>query len=122
MKDKFDDCITAIEALCDPRENLDTRGTAQGLLHAVCDFTFICYLNLWADILEEVNLTQQYLQTKDLTLDKVVTKLDALRLFLHEKRSQLVEHANEQALIKSDQHGISVERRLRFKKRIAGRK
>ena len=48
VKDKFDECITAIEALCDPRENLDTRGTAQGLLHAVCDFTFICYLNIWA--------------------------------------------------------------------------
>ena len=33
-----------------------------------------------------------------------------------------MEHAIEQALIKSDQHGISVERRLRFKKRMAGEK
>ena len=77
--------MTAIETLCDPCENLDTRGTAQGLLHAVCDFSFICYLYLWADILEEVNLTNQYLQTKDLTLDNVVTKLDALRFYLHEE-------------------------------------
>ena len=51
----------------------DTRGAAQGILPAVCDFTFLCYLYFWADILEEVNLTQQYLQTKGLSLDKVVT-------------------------------------------------
>jgi len=31
-----------------------------------------------------------------------------------------VEHAIEQALLKSDQYGISVNRRLRFKKRMAG--
>ena len=49
-----------------------------------------------------------------------MTKLEALRLLLHEKRSHLVEHALEQALLISDQYGISVERRLRFKKRMAG--
>ena len=32
----------------------------------------------------------------------------------------LVVHAIEQALLKSDQYGIPFERRLRFKKRIAG--
>lgn len=31
-----------------------------------------------------------------------------------------MEHAIEQALLKSDQYGISVEKRLRFKKRMAG--
>ena len=46
VKDKFDECVAAIEALCDLRENFDTRGTAQGL----CDFTFLCYLYFWADI------------------------------------------------------------------------
>ena len=120
MKDKFDECVAAIEALCDPHENVDTRGTAQGLLPAVCDFTFLCYLYFWAAVLEEVNLAQQYLQTKGLTLDKVVTKLEALRLFLQEKRNHLVQHAIEQALLKSDQYGISVEKRVRFKKRMAG--
>ena len=79
------------------------------------------YLYFWADILEEVSLTQQYLQTEGLFLDKVVTKLEALSLFLHEKCSYLVEHAIEQALSKSDQYGISVEKRFRFKKkRMAG--
>jgi len=28
VKDKFDECMAAIEALCDPSKNLDTRGTA----------------------------------------------------------------------------------------------
>lgn len=36
-------------------------------------------------MLEEVNLTQLYLQTKGLTLDKVETKLETLRLFMYEK-------------------------------------
>lgn len=120
VKDNFEECVAAIEALCDPRENVETRGAAQGLLPAVCDFTFLCYLYFWAAVLEEVNYTQQYLQTKGLTLDKVVAKLEALRLFLQEERSHLVEHAIEQALLKSDQYGIPVERRLRFKKRMAG--
>lgn len=108
VKEKFDKFVSAIEALCDPHENLVTRGAAQGLLPAVCNFTFLCYLYFWCDVLQEVNLAQQYLQTKGLTLDKVVTKLEALKLFLHEERSHLVEHAIEQALSKSDQYGIAV--------------
>ena len=119
VKDKFDECVAAIEAPCDPRENVDTTGIAQGLLPVVCGFTFLCYLYFWAAVHEEVDLTQQYLQAKGLTLDKVVTDLEALRLFLQEKRSHLVEHAIEQALLKLDQYGIPFERRLRFKKRTA---
>lgn len=119
VKEKFDEIVAAIEALCDPQENLDTRGTAQGLLSAVCNFTFLCYIYFWCNVLEEVNLTQKYLQTKGLTLDKAVTKLEALRLFLYDERSHLVEHAIE-ALLKSNQYGISVERRSIFKKRMAG--
>ena len=103
--------MAAIEAQCDPRENVDTRGTVQDLLPADCDFTFLCYLYFWAAVLEEVDLIQQYLQTKGLTLDKVVTKLEPLRLFLQEKRSHLVEHTIEQALLKSDQYGILFKRR-----------
>ena len=50
----------------------------------------------------------------------MVTKLEALRLFLHEKRSYLVEHAIEQALSKSDQYGISVEENGREQLRDVG--
>ncbi|XP_063794591.1 zinc finger MYM-type protein 1-like [Pseudophryne corroboree] len=120
VKEKLDKFVDAIEALCDVHENVDTRGAAQGLLPAVCDFTFLCYLYFWCDVLQEVNLTQQYLQIKGLTLDKVVAKLEALKLFLHEERSHLVEHAIEEALSKSAEYGIAVQRRARFKKRLAG--
>jgi len=120
VKENFDEFLEAIEALSDAQENLETRATAQNLMHAVCDFTFLCYLYFWCDVLEEVNLAQQYLQTKGLTLDKVVTKLESLRLFLHEERSHLVEHAIQRALLKAEEYEIAVERRARFKKRMAG--
>ena len=61
------------------------------LLPAVCDFTFLCYLYFWGDVLEEVDLAQQYLHTLAVNLDKVVTKLEALNIFLHEERDQLCE-------------------------------
>ena len=121
VKDTFDECVAAIEALCDPHENFDTTGTEKVfyLLYVTPRFSATFTFGL-IYILEEINLTHQYLQTKGLSLDKVVTKLEALRLFLHEKCRYLVEHAIEQALSKSDQYGISVEKRLRFKKRMAG--
>ena len=45
-----------------------------------------CYIYFWGDVLEEVYLAQQYLQTKGVALDKVVTKLELLKIFLHEER------------------------------------
>ena len=52
---------------------METRGKAQGLFPAVCGFTFLCYVYFWSDVLEEIDLAQQYLQTKGVPLDKVVT-------------------------------------------------
>lgn len=40
VKEKFDECVALIEALCDPHEYLDTRDIAHSLLLAVCDFMF----------------------------------------------------------------------------------
>lgn len=40
VKEMFDECVVAIESLCDPHENVDTRYTSQGILPAVCYFTF----------------------------------------------------------------------------------
>lgn len=120
VKEKFEELVLTIEALCDPEENLDTRGSAQCLLVAVCDFTFMCYLHFWCTVLEEVNAAQLYLQTKGLSLDKVSTKLETLRLFLQEERCRLVENAIGQALIKSHDLGIPVERRVRLKKGMPG--
>ncbi|CAN7938939.1 unnamed protein product [Ixodes hexagonus] len=109
-----------MQALCEPQENVDTRGAAQCLLVTVCNFTFLCYLYLWCAVLDEVNAAQLYLQTKGLSLDKVVAKLEALKLFLKEERDRLVRSALEQALVKSNELGIAVERRVRLKKRMAG--
>ncbi|XP_040275768.1 zinc finger MYM-type protein 1-like [Bufo bufo] len=63
VKEKFDMFVSALGALCEPCENMDTRGAAQGLLPAVCDFTFLCYLHFWSDVLREVNDAQQYSST-----------------------------------------------------------
>ncbi|CAN8014051.1 unnamed protein product [Ixodes persulcatus] len=112
-----------MQALCEPQENVDTRGAAQCLLVTVCDFTFLCYFHLWCAVLDEVNAVQLYLQTKGLSLDKVVAKLEALKLSLKEERDRLVGNAIEQALVKSSDLGIPVERRVRLKRRkkIGGR-
>ena len=120
MKEKFNEFVGAIEALSGAHENMDTRGAAQGLLPAVCDFSFLCYLNFWCDVLQEVDLAQNYLQNKGLTLDKVILKLEALALFLKEERNNLVENAIENAVLTSEEFGISMERRVRFKRRMAG--
>ena len=58
VSEKLDQFVDSIEALCDQREHLDTRGKAQGLLLAVCDFTLLIF---WGDVLGEVDLAQQYL-------------------------------------------------------------
>uniref|UniRef100_A0A8C5PE46 TTF-type domain-containing protein n=1 Tax=Leptobrachium leishanense TaxID=445787 RepID=A0A8C5PE46_9ANUR len=120
VRENFDNFVAAIKALCARDENLDTRAAAEGLLPAVCDFTFLCYLYFWSDVLREVNVAQLYMQTKGLSLDKVVTQLETLRLFLYEERSHLVEHAIHCALLKSEEYGIAIERRARFKKRMPG--
>lgn len=116
----YDGLIAAIEALSDPAENLNTRASARTLLPAVCDFTFLCYLYFWCDVLQEVDIAQKYLQTKGLSLDKVLTKLKALEIFLTAERNNLVENAIEKALSKSKEYGIAVERRVRFKTRKPG--
>ena len=47
---------------------------------------FVDSIEALCDVLEGVDLAQQYLQTKGITLDKVVTKLEALKIFLREER------------------------------------
>ena len=54
---KYDHYVDAINALCNPDENLDTKSGAQILLPTVCNFSFLCYLYFWADILKQVDQT-----------------------------------------------------------------
>ena len=76
------------------------------------------YIYFWADILKEVDQTQQYLQYKGLTLDRVVAKLEALRLFFHEQREFLVDSAIQRSIAK--EYDIDVEMRVSYKKRMPG--
>ena len=67
-----------------------------------------------------MNQTQKYLQTKGLSLDKVLIKLEALKLYLISNRSDLVDKCINQALEKSLEYGIQTERRVRCKKIMPG--
>jgi len=59
------------------------------------------------------------LQKKGLSLDKVVTKLDSLKLFLEELRYILAERAVENALSTCADHQIDPEK-MRFRRRMPG--
>ena len=101
----YDHYVDAINALCNPDENLDTKSGAQILLQpfaisSFCDTStsgiplLLGYLYFWADILKVVDQTQQYLQYKGLTLE-------ALKLFLHEQREFLVDSAIQRSVAKA---------------------
>ena len=98
--------VDAFNALCNPGENLDTKSGTQILLPTVCNLSFLCYLYFWADILKEVDQTQQYLQYKGLTLDRVVAKLEALRLLLHERRDFFVDSTIQCSIVKAKEYDI----------------
>ena len=86
----YEKLVKAVEKLCEPTENVDTRGSAEILWTNICNFTFLAYLHLWCHVLEEVNHAQKYLQIKGITLDKSVQKLKTLKLFLQENREEMV--------------------------------
>jgi hypothetical protein len=118
--EKFDKFVEAIEALCGVEECDETRGAAHNLLPAVCDFSFICFLFFWGDILQEVNLTQKYMQGAGVTLDMITTKIKSLQIFLEERRMSLADNAVRQALSKCLELGISTEKRTRRRKKMPG--
>lgn len=125
LKNNFETLVSTLEDMCDPRssrENVDTREAASTLLPALCDFSFLCYLSFWCEILEEVNETQKYIQTSGLSLEKCVIKIKALKIFLQTQRIQIVERAISYATEKCEDLDISVERRgrRRFRKRMPG--
>ena len=120
VRNSIDECISALNTLTEPVENMDTRGAAQSLLPAVCNFSFLCYLFFWSTVLKEVDNTQKYLQTKELSLDKAYIKLVALKLYLFENRDHLVDNAIKEALKKAEEYDIETEKRVRYKKRMPG--
>lgn len=93
LKVNFEKSIFALESLCDPKETVDTRGSACILLMAACDFSFLSYLSSWREILEEVNLTQKYLQTRGISLEKCTVMPKDSKLFFQSQRNGIVERA-----------------------------
>lgn len=71
VQDNFGGVIKALQALCYPLLNVNTRGTTQGLIHSMCDYNFICFAHFWCAVLEEVDEAQIYLQEKGLTMEIV---------------------------------------------------
>nr|CAI5852783.1 unnamed protein product [Callosobruchus analis] len=116
VRQNVEQLVHTLEEMCDPsKENLDTRSAASVLLPAICDFTFLCYLEFWNMILEEVNLIQKYLQTSEISLDIGLIKMKALQLFLVEERNTLVTNAIQFGTHKCTEMGIDIERRGRRK-------
>jgi hypothetical protein len=117
---KFNQFVEAIEALCDVEESVETRGAAHNLLPAICGFSFISFLFFWGDVLQEVDLAQKYMQTPGITVDMVATKLRALKVFLEEQRTKVVDNAVQQALAKCEELDIPTEKRIIRKRRLPG--
>ncbi|XP_042212511.1 52 kDa repressor of the inhibitor of the protein kinase-like [Homarus americanus] len=117
LKKQFEKLIIALETLTDQRENVDTRGSAEVLLKAVWDFYFLGYLSFWCDVLEEVKLTQKYLPTEGISLEKCTVKLNGLKLFLRGQRNEIVERAIQYATTQCEEMGISMETRGRIRRK-----
>lgn len=114
---KFNKFVEAIEALCGVEESGETIGAVHNLLPAICDFSFLFF---WGDVLQLVNLAQKYMQTPGITLDMVATKLRALKVFLEEQRTNVVDSVVQQALAKCEELDIPTEKRIRRKRRMPG--
>lgn len=96
-------------------ENLNTRSAASVLVNSICDFTFLSFLDFWSTILEEINDTQKYIQTKGLTLDKLILKFKTLQLFLINERENVVEKSVTFSTEICNDMGIDIQKRGRRK-------
>ena len=112
---------TALEELCNPNENLNTRGDAHSILGAIQKFFFFSFLCFWKVILQESHDTQTYLQQKGLLLAQCSNKMKAFVNFFVEERDNLVKGSVDAAIKKCTELEIPVEdRRVRRKKRMPG--
>ena len=117
----FDEIMDALEELCNPSENLNTRGDAHGILEAIQSFTFFSFLCFWKVILRESHDAQTYLQQKGLLLEQFSNKMKAYVHFLVEERDNLVKDSVEVAIKKCTELEIPIEdRRVRRRRRMPG--
>ncbi|GBP20823.1 52 kDa repressor of the inhibitor of the protein kinase [Eumeta japonica] len=114
VKENIETIVSSLEHFQDPtKANLYTRSGASLLLPAVCDFTFLTYIQFWLSILEEVNLVQQYLQSPKKTLDTGITKLNALNEYLVTEQTTIVDNAVTFGIKKCNDMDINIEKRGR---------
>ena len=73
--------LKTLEQLTESIENADTRGDTSFVLANITNFQFVSYLNLWGEILPEMDKTQKYLQSKGLGLDQSVAAVQSLQSF-----------------------------------------
>lgn len=64
-----------------------------------------------------MNLTQKYVQTSAITMEKTLAKFQALKIFLQNERGKIVERAINYATETCNDMDISIERRGRTKKK-----
>ena len=77
-------------------------------------------MSLWKSVLPEINDAQKCLQTKRLDLQESSVKLTALRDCLLQNREKMVDSAVDESKKLCSEMGISMERRVRKKKRTDG--
>ena len=96
-----DNYVDAIKELIDDKENFNIIGKPQRFLHIACIFSFLCHIWFWADVLENVDQTKQYLQTKFLFTDWVITKTESLSISIWKEKESVVDKAIQKTLDKS---------------------
>ncbi|XP_076825141.1 uncharacterized protein LOC143470753 [Clavelina lepadiformis] len=121
LSDRFSLFYKSLEELCNPNENLNTRGDAYSILEAIQNFSFFFFLCFWKVILRESHHTQTYLQQKGLLLAQCSNKMKTFVNFLVEERDNLIKGSVHAAIKKCTELEIPVEdRRVRRKKRMPG--
>jgi hypothetical protein len=120
VANKLSEVVTALEQLTEEGENVTTRTDASLILTSLLSFPFLSFLSLWKSVLPEINDAQKCLQTKGLDLHQSSVKLTALRDCLLQIRETMVDSAMNESKKLCSEMGISMERRIRKKKRMDG--
>ena len=97
--------------------NTSTRSDAGLLINALENFPFLCFLSFWKNILNEINDTQKYLQTKGLNIQQCDKKLEALKVYLSTNREELVTNAVIYAKAICEENEIEIVRRSRCRQK-----
>jgi len=112
IKRHYENVVNALEKLSEQSENADTRGEASTALASISTFPFLCFLNVWGNILPEVDSVQNYLQTKGLALGQAMRAVESLRNFLTDQRDCLVNNSLNTAMHTCATMDIPVVRRV----------